>query len=113
MTFGTLIRRSLRFHARAHLGVVLGATIGSAALIGALLVGDSVRESLRQRALQRLPYTFFALTPSDRVFTHDLVRRLRYAINLTPQLGSPGLFLAGTAQMAAGDARANHVQVIC
>ena len=25
MTFWTLIRRSLRFHARAHLGVVLGA----------------------------------------------------------------------------------------
>jgi len=54
MTFWTLIRRSLRFHARSHVGVVLGATIGSAALIGALVVGDSVRESLREKALQRL-----------------------------------------------------------
>ena len=41
MTFGTLIRRSLRFHARAHLGVVLGAAVGSAALVGALVVGSS------------------------------------------------------------------------
>ena len=54
MTFWTLIRRSLRFHARAHLGVVLGAAIGSAALIGALVVGDSVRESLTNMALRRL-----------------------------------------------------------
>ena len=54
MTFWTLIRRSLRFHARAHLGVVLGAAIGSAALIGALVVGDSVRESLTDMALRRL-----------------------------------------------------------
>ena len=45
MTFRTLIRRSLRFHWRSHLGVVLGAAMGSAALIGALVVGDSVRES--------------------------------------------------------------------
>ena len=48
MTFRTLIRRSLRFHWRAHVGVVLGAAVGSAALIGALVVGDSVRE--RQKA---------------------------------------------------------------
>ena len=39
MTFGTLIRRSLRFHWRSHLGVVIGAVIRSAALIGALIVG--------------------------------------------------------------------------
>ena len=43
MTFRTLIRRSLRFHWRSHLGVVLGATIGSAALIGALVM--SLRNS--------------------------------------------------------------------
>jgi hypothetical protein len=40
MNFGTLILRSLRFHARSHLGTLLGATIGSAILIGALAVGD-------------------------------------------------------------------------
>ena len=54
MTSWTLILRSLRFHARAHLGVVLGAAVGSAALVGALVVGDSVRESLRELALARL-----------------------------------------------------------
>ena len=54
MTFWLLIRRSLRFHARSHLGVVLGAVIGSAALSGALIVGDCVRGSLRERALSRL-----------------------------------------------------------
>src|SRR6266481_885924 len=123
MTFATLIRRSLRFHARAHFGVVLGAAIGSAALIGALLVGDSVRESLRQRALQRLPNTFFALTPSDRVFTRDLVSRFRYPLFVAPQPGSgtaifqlhPNrtelLVLSGTAQMPSGDSRANQVQI--
>src|SRR5437660_4026563 len=68
----TLVRRSLRFHARAHLGVVLGAAIGSAALIGALLVGDSVRETLRERALQSLANAAFALAGGDRFFTQQL-----------------------------------------
>ena len=54
MNSWTLIRRSLRFRARAHLGVILGAAAGSAALIGALLVGDSVRASLSDMALARL-----------------------------------------------------------
>ena len=73
MTFWTLIRRSLRFHARAHLGVVLGAAIGSAALIGALVVGDSVRGSLRQRALDRIGKTQYLLasTQSARDRCHE------------------------------------------
>src|SRR5713226_6406908 len=54
MTIWTLIRRSLRFHARAHIGVVLGAAVGSAALVGALVVGDSVRGSLRERGAPRM-----------------------------------------------------------
>ena len=54
MTFWTLVFRSLRYHARAHLGVLLGAIIGSAALVGALVVGDSVRGSLREMALLRI-----------------------------------------------------------
>lgn len=75
MTLWTLIRRSLCFHARAHLGVVLGAAVGSAALIGALIVGDSVRESLRGQALQRLGHHAFALAPSDRFFTQPLAEK--------------------------------------
>src|ERR1051326_8323296 len=76
MTSRTLLRRSLRFHARSHLGVVLGAAIGSAALIGALVVGDSVRESLKEMALSRLGPIHFALSTQDRLFQSDLRRRL-------------------------------------
>ena len=77
MTFWLLIRRNLRFHARAHLGVVLGAAVGSAALIGALVVGDSVRESLTDMALRRLGNIHFALATQDRLFEDSLAARLR------------------------------------
>src|SRR6476620_7280105 len=76
MTLRTLIHRSLRFHARAHLGVVLGAAIGSAALIGALAVGDSVRERLRQKAIEGLGQVEFALSSFDRFFTEKLAQRM-------------------------------------
>jgi len=79
MKFRTLIRRSLRFHWRSHLGVVLGAAVGSAALIGALVVGDSVRESLRERALERLVGTWAAMSTGDRFFQTDLRDRLYQA----------------------------------
>jgi putative ABC transport system permease protein len=69
MTLRTLTRRSLRFHARSHLGVLLGAIIGSAALIGALVVGDSVRASLRGRALSRLGWVSLAMETGDRFFS--------------------------------------------
>src|SRR5258708_1965810 len=137
MTPWTLIRRSLRFHARSHFGVVLGAAIASATLIGALLVGDSIRETLRQRALQRLAGAWYALKPADRFFGGDVAQRLA----LPPTLGSPELsegsylelwrhpnigvvsslsfggaisgFLAlpRTASLPSGNALANHVQV--
>ncbi len=64
----TLIKRSLRFHWRGHLGVLLGAAVGSAAMIGALVVGDSVRLSLRELALQRLGNVQFAMETGDRHF---------------------------------------------
>jgi ABC-type lipoprotein release transport system permease subunit len=72
----TLIRRSLRFHARSHLGVVLGAAVGSAALVGALVVGDSVRGSLRDLALQRLGHIHYAMDTGDRLFREELVRSI-------------------------------------
>ena len=68
MTLWTLALRSLRFHARAHLGVLLGATVGAAVLIGALLVGDSVRGSLRDMALARLGKIESAMATGDRLF---------------------------------------------
>src|SRR5437868_5132652 len=90
MTFWTLIRRSLRFHVRSHVGVVLGAAIGTAALIGALLVGDSVRGTLRNRALQRLAGAAFAMTPTDRFFSQQT------GSNVQPSLLS-SVFLSGAA----------------
>ena len=132
MTFWTLIRRSLRFHARSHLGVVLGAAVGSAALIGALIVGDSVRESLREQALQRLGGIELAVAPSDRFFRESLRLDLENAIRsgtFIPQgvYGRPAPALIrsykgesvttavscpATAVRQDGAARANRVQVI-
>ena len=76
MTTFTLIRRSLRFHARAHLGALLGAAVGSAVLVGALIVGDAVRGSLRDMALARLGKVEVALASGDRVFRDQLARDL-------------------------------------
>lgn len=94
MTFRTLIRRSLRFHWRSHLGVVLGATIGSAALIGALVVGDSARESLRERALHRLGGVSLAMSTGDRFFTEGLYHRAKSWAEM--QFMMPGLTPVGT-----------------
>jgi putative ABC transport system permease protein len=128
MTFLALLRRSLRFHARGHLGVVMGVAIGSATLTGALMVGDSVRGSLRERALQRLVHASFALAPPDRLFSQHLSQGLYGSLNGTstvlrvsfPQehrfsfqqpLSATLLSLAGTAAVPDGAARANQIQV--
>ncbi len=122
MTLRTLIRRSLRFHWRAHLGVVLGAAIGSAALIGALVVGDSVRGSLRERALQRLGEIRFTIHPGDRFFTDTLADRLpcdlkdnwRVAEGVyvyVPGGAAAALVLPGVATSQNGGTRANRVLV--
>jgi ABC-type antimicrobial peptide transport system permease subunit len=128
MTFWQLIRRNLRFHARAHFGVVLGAAIGSAALIGALLVGDSVRESLTDMALRRLGHVHFALSTQDRLFEASLAQRLTtagpgdptrlrstpparlYPVSVWPY--SAALALPGVVARQDGAARANGVTVL-
>lgn len=109
MTFKDLLFRSLRYHARAHLGVVLGATVGSAALIGALLVGDSVKASLRGMALERLGKVEAALASNDRLFRDSLAGELQAALDV-PVMGV--LQVPGTAVRADGAARANAVQVL-
>ncbi len=45
MTIFTLVGRSLRFHARSHLGAFLGAAVGTAVLVGALLLAGGRRVS--------------------------------------------------------------------
>jgi ABC-type antimicrobial peptide transport system permease subunit len=131
MTLGTLIRRSLRFHARTHFGVVLGAIIGSAALTGALIVGDSVKQSLSERALDRLQSVYYTLATGDRFFIADLAQRLfqgapasrrHDAAPRTAELagGTPALpgqaatamLLLGTAARQDSSARANRIQVL-
>lgn len=109
MTTATLILRSLRHHARAHLGVLLGAVVGSAVLVGALLVGDSVRGSLRELALARLGRTELAIASNDRLFRDQLAADLQPALSVPV---APGLLLPGTASSDGGAARANHVQVL-
>ncbi len=102
MTFRTLIRRGLRFHARSHLGVLLGAAVGSAALTGALVVGDSVRESLKEMALARLGNVETAMASGDRLFRVQLAGDGMAAL----------LQLPATAVASDASARANHVQLL-
>src|SRR5512135_1389848 len=117
MTFWTFIRRSLRFHARAHTGVLLGTAIAAAALVGALLVGDSMRGSLRQRALERLANAWFALAPTDRFFVDrkTLGAPTNAQSSAAEASAAPGaalLSLPGTASVPAGTARANRIEAL-
>jgi len=125
MTLWTLILRSLRHHARTHLGVLLGATIGSAVLIGALLVGDSVRVSLREMALARLGKVELAAATGDRLVRNQLAldlsaRSMSVAFdsvqggtNQVPvPIIAPVLQLHATLSKGDGSARANRVQVL-
>ncbi len=112
MNTWTLIRRSLRFHRRAHFGVVLGAAIGSAALIGALLVGDSVRASLRAMALSRLGNMEFVLSAQDRLFQSSLRQRLCATLSTSNCPLAAALVLPGVVSKPDATARANQVNVI-
>jgi ABC-type antimicrobial peptide transport system permease subunit len=109
MTLWTLLLRSLRFHARSHLGALLGAAVGTAVLVGALAVGDSVRGSLRQMALARLGQTQLALSSGDRLFTTNLAWALVDPLD-APTV--PAIRLYGAAATGDGTARANRVQVL-
>jgi putative ABC transport system permease protein len=124
MTYRTLIRRSLRFHARAHFGATLGAVIGSASLIGALVVGDSVRGTLKDRALARLGGIRYAISTQDRLFkVHSERAGVSGLLNSSPSFSAPAavigsgtntsaLLLPGVATRQDGSGRANQVSVI-
>lgn len=114
-----LILRSLRFHARSHLGTWLGVAVAAAVLVGALVVGDSVRGTLRELALLRLGRTTLALASGERLFTTTLPLSLHQGLTQAGLL-RPGnapalaaaLQLPGVAVNADGSARANRVQVL-
>src|SRR5437762_1779261 len=112
MTVGALIKRSLRFHWRAHLGVVLGAAVGSAALIGALVVGDSVKQSLYDRAIARLGWIDVALSSNERFFPNEMVSGFRLFTTNGWARASAFSQLPGMAASQDGTARANRVNVI-
>ena len=108
MTFTTLVFRSLRFHARAHLGALLGAAVGSAVLIGALVVGDSVRGSLRDLALARLGKVQLALAANDRFFRTELAAELAHK-GLIDGVVVPAIALPASVSTTDDSARANRV----
>ena len=98
-----LIRRSLRFYWRTHLGVVAGVALAGAILTGALTVGDSVRESLRQLALTRLGRITLALNSGDRFFRAALGNEIGAA---------PAVLARGAVATPDGHARANDAQIV-
>ena len=109
MTLRTLIRRSLWFHARSHIGTGLGAAVAATVLIGALVVGDSVRGSLRQLALARLGNVQIALAPPDRFFRAALAEALADPLDA---LTVAALQLPAIATTADQTARANHAKLL-
>ncbi len=109
MTLVTLVRRSLRFYWRTHLGVLAGTCVASAILTGALVVGNSQRYTLEQMARARLGQTEMALIADEHFFREKLASDLATELRA---LVAPVLRLNGSATLPDGTARANEVQVL-
>ncbi len=111
MTFGRLVRSSLRHHWRAHLGVYLGAAVAVIVLVGALTVGDSIRYSLRSIALARLGEVRLALTGQSRLFRAELAGEVAQDLGIPV---APVLLLRGTASRDGedGPVRTGSVRVV-
>lgn len=104
----TLIRRSLLYYHRTHVGVLLGVALCAAILTGAMLVGDSVRYSLLQLALSRLGKTDLAIVSGDRFFSASLSERLSQSLQTD---AAPLLHVRGTASADGGRRRANSIDL--
>ena len=109
MTTLTLVRRSLVFYWRTHLGVLAGTCVASAILTGALVVGNSQRYTLEQMARARLGRTEMALLTGENFFRESLAAGLATDLRATV---APVLRLNGSAATPDGTARANEVQVL-
>ena len=108
MTLWKLVRNSLRFYWRTHIGVALGVAISTAVIVGALVVGESVRYSLKAISLSKLGKIDFAMASQDRFF------RAKLADDLEKELGTPvvpALMLNGIVINSDNNLRANQVQV--
>ncbi len=101
MSWARLIRRSLRFYWRTHLGVLGGVAISTAILVGALLVGDSVRASLAGLARARLGQVRLALHSPNRYQREALADELATELSAptAPVLRLRGLIRSDTAQV--------------
>jgi len=109
MHIWNLIKRSLRFYAKSHIGTVAGAIVASAVLVGALSVGDSVRGSLKDMAMARLGSVEFALVANDRIFRDSLGDALQ--ADIQREVAS-AMVVLGTGSSDGGAARANRVNVL-
>ena len=109
MNTWTIIKRSIFYYRRTHLGLVLGTALGTAILVGALMVGDSVRFSLQRMVRERLGYTAYSLEMGDKYFRSELAVRLAEKLE-TPVAGL--LQTRGIATVASGRQKANQVQVV-
>ena len=108
MNIWTLLKNSLFFYRRTHVGVVLGAALSTAILIGALIVGDSIKYSLEQIVYARLGQTHFALESGDRFFRTQLADDIAADLNTVT---APLLQTRGIAIANGGENRSNKVQV--
>ena len=101
----TIVRQSIRFYWRPHLGVILGAAVATMVLTGSLLVGDSVKATLRRQAEARIGKVESVAVSGDRFFRAGIAKAIGGET-------SPVLLLRGSVAAADGSARANHVQVL-
>ncbi len=111
MNLRTLILRSLSHYWRWHLGLLAGVFLTAAIVSGALMVGDSVREGLRQVAENRLGKVRSGLIGGDRFFTEGLALRTGSGISESAVV-APVMVAQGTVGNAAGDIRANGIQIL-
>jgi putative ABC transport system permease protein len=95
--------QSLRHYWRLNLCLGAGVFLASAVLTGSLVVGDSVKETLRRAGELRIGKTNTAVIGGERFFTEALAR----------ENGAASVFMAeGSVANAAGEARANQVQIL-
>jgi hypothetical protein len=105
MNARTIVRQSIRFYWRSHVGVILGVAVATMVLAGSLLVGDSVKATLLRQAEARVGKVDAAAVAGDRFFRAELAKAVG-------DQAAAVLLLRGSAAVADGRARANHVQVL-
>jgi ABC-type lipoprotein release transport system permease subunit len=99
----TVIRRSVRFYWRTHLGVILGTALAAMVLVGSLLVGDSVKATLRHQAELRIGRANAAMTGGEHQFRAELA---------TAVGGAPILIQPTSVARTDGSARINNAQAL-